>query len=813
MATYNDPVIVTGDFNIKVNIVGDPNSTRLLDLIHSFGFIQSVTGPTHTHGNTLDLVITRSDLPHPSVTVDLPQVSDHSLVRFQIPIRRPPPHIVNVSTRAWKGFDLNKFRTDILASDLCNPGIYGALSVDQAQELYDSTLSSILDNHAPRRIAKKRFEPLTPWFDTECAAYKRKSRVFERRYRRSHDPNDRILWINQVRASHELFKHKQNTFWENKIKDSSGNSRKLWRTLNGVLGKDRNNSTPSKDLTADDFLRAFSEKIEGVRQSTSNAPFPEFGPDTECSSRLSGFEAVDIEYIDQLIRKSPNKNCSLDPVPTWILRQFSDELAPFITSMVNASMKDGVFPSSQKKAVISPILKKPGLDPHDPGNYRPISNLSYVSKLLERCVNDQLHSYLSKNNLIPAVQSAYRKQHSTETAVLKVLSDIYSAADVGQITLLGLLDLSAAFDTVDHRILLKRLEHSYGLGGVVLDWFRSYLTGRSQCICYNGATSETTIILYGVPQGSVLGPVLFLLYSADVLRIAAKHGFCAHSYADDLQIYDHALQTSGPGLVTRMSACVVEISDWMASNRLKLNPSKTELIWLSSSRRSRHCPSGEQTIAGVRITPSLHVRNLGVMVDGELTMGTHVSHLTRTCFYHLRQLRVVRRSLTTDASHSLVRALVHSRLDYCNSVLAGLPQYSLNKLQSILRASARLVLKLPGSASVSDLMRDELHWLPVPLRIQFKLCCTVFKCLHGAAPPYLSEFCQPLSSLAGRYQLRSAAAGDLLIPPSKTVTIGRRGFSISGPVAWNGLPTNLKDPTLTFPAFKKLLKTHFFMTM
>ena len=265
--------------------------------------------------------------------------------------------------------------------------------------------------------------------------------------------------------------------------------------------------------------------------------------------------------------------------------------------------------------------------------------------------------------------------------------------------------------------------------------------------------------------------------------------------------------------MTRMSACVVEISDWMASDRLKLNPSKTELIWLSSSRRSRHCPSGEQTIAGVRITPSLHVRNLGVMVDGELTMGTHVSHLTRTCFYHLRQLRVVRRSFTTDASHSLVRALVHSRLDYCNSVLAGLPQYSLNKLQSILRASARLVLKLPGSASVSDLMRDELDWLPVPLRIQFKLCCTVFKCLHGAAPPYLSEFCQPLSSLAGHYQLRSAAAGDLLIPPSKTVTIGRRGYSISGPVAWNGLPTNLKDPTLTFPASKELLKTYFFMTM
>ena len=251
----------------------------------------------------------------------------------------------------------------------------------------------------------------------------------------------------------------------------------------------------------------------------------------------------------------------------------------------------------------------------------------------------------------------------------------------------------------------------------------------------------------------------------------------------------------------------------MASNRLKLNPSKTELIWLGSSRRLKHCPLGEQTIADVSITPSQHVRNLGVMIDSDLTMVNHISHLTRTCFYHLRQLRVIRRSLTMDAAHSLVRALVHSRLDYCNSVCAGLPQYLLNKLQSILRASARLVLKLPGSASVSELMRDQLHWLPVPFRIQFKLCCTVFKCLHNTAPSYLSDFCLPISSLAGRSQLRSAAVGDLLIPPTKTVTIGRRGFSVSGPATWNSLPANLKDATITLPTFKKLLKTYFFMMM
>ena len=232
--------------------------------------------------------------------------------------------------------------------------------------------------------------------------------------------------------------------------------------------------------------------------------------------------------------------------------------------------------------------------------------------------------------------------------------------------------------------------------------------------------------------------------------------------------------------------------------------------WLSSLK---HCPQDEQSIAGIRIKPTLRVRNLGVMVDGELTMANHISHLTRTCFYHLRQLHVVMRSLTMDTAHSLIRALVHSRLDYCNGTLAGLPQYQLNKLQSILRASARLVLLLPGRASVSSLMRVRLHWLPFPQRIKFKLCSTVYKCLHDAAPAYLSEFCVPLFSQAGHSRLHSAAAGDLLIPLTRTVTIGGRGFSVAGPVAWNSLPMDLKDGTLTFPAFKKLLKTHLFVTI
>ena len=168
--------------------------------------------------------------------------------------------------------------------------------------------------------------------------------------------------------------------------------------------------------------------------------------------------------------------------------------------------------------------------------------------------------------------------------------------------------------------------------------------------------------------------IVFILYYADVIKIASKHGFKAHSYADDVQLYDHAEANSCATLVPRMSACVLEINEWMTRNRLKMNPAKTEIIWLGSARKLKHCPMDELSIAGVMLRPSTQVRDLGIQVDSNLSMSTHINHLTRACFYHIRQLRTVRRSLTVDTTHALVRAMVHSRLDYCNSVLAGQPK-------------------------------------------------------------------------------------------------------------------------------------------
>ena len=293
---------------------------------------------------------------------------------------------------------------------------------------------------------------------------------------------------------------------------------------------------------------------------------------------------------------------------------------------------------------------------------------------------------------------------------LKVTSDALIAADMGKLTLLGMLALSAAFDCVDHSILLGRLEVSFGFGGAVLDWMRSYLVGRRKYIRYNGLTSSTTVVQLGVPQGSVLGPLFFILYTVAVFHIAEELGFFIHGYADDLQLYDHSLACDTAQLSVRLAHCIEAMGQWMSSNRLKLNASKTEFIWLGSTRRLAGCTFDPIIISGVPIQPSSTVRDLGAYIDSGMSYTDHVTRLTRTCFFHIRQLRSIRRSLTVDSSHALVRALILTRLDYCNGLLGGAPKCLLSPLSRVLRVAARLILLLPRTSSVEkrDLHRTAL---------------------------------------------------------------------------------------------------------
>ena len=417
--------------------------------------------------------------------------------------------------------------------------------------------------------------------------------------------------------------------------------------------------------------------------------------------------------------------------------------------MVNASLVQGRMPTSQKHAIVVPLLKKPGLDAADMGNYRPVSNLSFMSKLIERAVASQLNDYLVANGLLPRFQSAYRKGHSTETAMLRVWSDILMAADRRHVTLLGLLDLSAAFDCVDHSILLQRLRVSIGLVDTVLGWIESFLSGRTQQAVFNGQLSATQPVFFGVPQGSVLGPLLYVLYTAGLANVVSRHGLNMHLYADDIQVYVSTAAEGAVVAVDRFAACLVDIESWLRASRLRLNPAKTQIMWLGSSQLLARLDIAEVRVLSSCIRVQDTARDLGVVIDSPLSMSAHVAAVCRSGYFQLRQLRPAVRSLSADASRTLIQAFVSCRLDYCNSVLFGISDSLMSRLQSVQNAAARLITGTRRYEHITPVLR-QLHWLPVRQRVAFKVATLVHQSLSGDAPGYLADDCRLVADVRER---------------------------------------------------------------
>ena len=275
---------------------------------------------------------------------------------------------------------------------------------------------------------------------------------------------------------------------------------------------------------------------------------------------------------------------------------------------------------SQNHVTVRPLLKKPTLDADALSSYRPISNLAFTSQLVEKVVASRFMRHTADNKLLPERQSAYRRFHSTETARAAVHNDFARAADAVRVTALILLDLSSAFDTVDHSIMLMVLHQRFGISGQTLEWFRSYQADRTQAVVVNSSSSEMTQVDCSVPQGSVLGPLKFISYTEDVTLIFNRHGTSHHLFADDMQAYTDASLSGVDDVRGRMHYCTADLISRCTSRRLQLNEAKTELAWFGKPSRLASLVSMDRsvTVGSSIINPSSAVRDLGVILDAEL---------------------------------------------------------------------------------------------------------------------------------------------------------------------------------------------------
>ena len=305
----------------------------------------------------------------------------------------------------------------------------------------------------------------------------------------------------------------------------------------------------------------------------------------------------------------------------------------------------------------------------------------------------------------------------------------------------------------------------------------------------------------------MLGPILYVLYTADVAKLVESSGLRVHLYADDTQLYGFCKAMDSTELSQHMFSVIEKVNLWMSSNRLRLNQDKTEFIWFGTRQQlAKRDLQSISTISPSLISTSV-VRNLGALLDSELTMEKHAAKICQSCFFQLRRLRAIRETLTRSALLTLVHAFITTRIDYCNSILYGASKHVLDSLQYVMNAAARLILYIPKYDHISAAIRSELHWLPVPRRIDFKICLLVRNCLTGCAPSYLAEFCKLVSSEVGRRDLRSASRGDLVVPRFHLERSGRRSFSVAGPSLWNSLPLDVRDLKTGLEVFKRGLKT------
>ncbi|KAK1798200.1 hypothetical protein P4O66_000693 [Electrophorus voltai] len=490
-----------------------------------------------------------------------------------------------------------------------------------------------------------------------------------------------------TKFSLEVTSAKSSYYREKFESSSSSDPRKLFTIFSSLL----NPPPPSSSLTPEDFITFFEEKVAAIRQAFSSVPTPPTNMHSPTSNFLTSFSPLSTDEILKLLTSSNLTTCLLDPIPSALFQTIARDLLPFISVIINNSLSSGYVLTASKTARVVPILKKATLDSSSVPNYGPVSLHSFLSKTLERAVYNQLSLFLTQNQLHDPNQSGYKPAHSTETALIAVTEKLHAAKAAKLSSGLILLDLSAAFDTVNHNILLSVLSR-LGVTGSAWRWFQSYLEGQSHQVTWRGSTSKPCRLSPGAPQGSVLGPLLFSLYTHSLGDVKSSHGFSYHCYADDTQLF-LSFPPSDTQVSIRILASLTDIASWMTAHHLKLSPSKTELLFIPGTPNPYHdlTVSFENSL----VSPSEAAHSLGVTLDNQLSFSTHVSNLTWSCRFLLYNIQRIRLSLSQEATQMLVQSLVISKLDNCNSLLAGLPLRAIKPLQLFQNAAAQLVFNRP----------------------------------------------------------------------------------------------------------------------
>ena len=674
----NKDIIIGTDQNLDfLKYDRHTNTGKFLNLNFESGILPTITKPTritHSSATLIDNIYVKSKYVHKSKSAILTtDISDHLPCLLFI----ESDHVTSKEPLEFQQRKLSDCALNSIKQELSNTDwtVIDEMDVSDGYNFLVSTIVASLDNHAPLKTVKipSRYVITEPWM---TKGLMKSSRTCDSMYSRViglSNTSDKFIKYKKYRNLYNSLKRKAKfQYFRSKIDEYKKDSRNLWKTLNVLLGRTNDKSSISDSFiingilnsSPNDISNGFCEYFTTIgKKLAANIPNHDHCPTSYVQDRVQSsifFKPTDVNEVYSILHHLKSKTSTgHDLISNKLLKSFSFEISDPLTKIVNKSLATGEVPDNMKIAKVIPVYKSK--DKCQFQNYRPISVLPSLSKVLEKIVYKRLYSFLDANKILYGSQYGFRNGHNTVNAITELTSNILHGFDRKQVTLGVFLDLSKAFDTVDHNILLKKLE-KYGIRGIPLQWFKSYLANRKQFVHYKNSKSETGNVECGVPQGSVLGPLLFIIYMNDLINCI---DLCkAILFADDTTIY--ITGENKRAVFNKMKCELDKLIVWFQVNKLSLNLAKTKWILFQSRFSDANDTSenyelrfGNELISGV-----CSVKFLGLQLDEHLEWTDHFKILHGKLSRANYMLSSVKNILPTSCLKSLYYALFHSHLNY-----------------------------------------------------------------------------------------------------------------------------------------------------
>ncbi|MEW8547257.1 MAG: reverse transcriptase family protein [Candidatus Thiodiazotropha sp.] len=789
----------------EIYLLGDINRDLLNNQVHGawtdymepFGLTQMVSEATRvTSGSRTLIDHIYTNCPENVNSVSVPKIglSDH----FPIFLTRkmhnqmPKGNHYTISYRSFKDFDEAKFISDLQSVPWDLIKLFD--DTNDILEAWTDLFLEIVDKNVPIKQHRVKHKNQPQWITPDILdAIKSRDRC-----KSLGNDNEYKYWRNKVtRLIKESKKVQYQTFIDNN-KNNPGSIYKLFQEVGAGRGCKKssnitniiNNGSHIEDPTEiantfNDFFVNVASRIKEPVTNSNHARLKEF-----CQSKLPANAKFSISAIDKhkvlkyLSNIDVSKATGTDTIGPRLIKLAAPYIADDISFICNHSIKNSIFPNKWKEAKVSPLYKNGSHD--DVNNYRPISILPILSKVLEKHVHECLSNFLHEHNLLHKTQSGFRSHHSCETALIHMIDSWLDAMDNGNMVGVVLVDFQKAFDLVDHQILLSKLE-LYGFARETLVWFNTYLTHRQQQVTINNCKSDFELVSCGVPQGSILGPLLFLLFINDLPLFTAN--VYTDLYADDTTLYD--IQISQQMIEQNLQIALDQLRTWSKNNGMLLNAAKTKVMLVTTNQKRQRLTTAslklEYMDESLQMVSSDKI--LGVFVDNNLKWSDHIKHITKKISSNIWLLSKIKHFLSQAHRIQFYKSYVQPHIDFCNMVWGSTCESNKLKIFRLQKRACRVILDYNVEDSHEAL--SSLKILSLYDRLLLRKAKFMYKVYNGLTPQYISDNFTLRNEVNTSVVLRSSASG-CFVPPQPKKECFKHSMRYSGCLIWNSLPNEVK---------------------